>query len=198
MVGNTLRSMAMRRAMKRGQIAVALILVMIPLLGAIGLGSDLGLLYFHWGILQKAADAAVLAGAGYLPNHPSTAQTTATGYATKNGIRTTEITSNTVAADNMSITMTTSRTVHLFPATGRRHIGNCETDREGRDSARHGTVACLIPVAYHAQAPAAAIRRERFINWCKPALTALAEGAGASAQVIGDGSRSADRVPISF
>ncbi|MGZ3618874.1 MAG: pilus assembly protein TadG-related protein [Candidatus Binataceae bacterium] len=109
-VGNTLRSMAM----KRGQIAVALILVMIPLLGAIGLGSDLGLLYFHWGILQKAADAAVLAGAGYLPNHPSTAQTTATGYATKNGVRTTEITSNTVAADNMSITMTTSRTVPYY------------------------------------------------------------------------------------
>ena len=52
-------------------------MVMIPLLGLIGLGSDIGLLYFHWGILQKAADAAVLAGAGYLPNHPSTAQTTA-------------------------------------------------------------------------------------------------------------------------
>src|SRR5579864_4950692 len=101
-------------AMKRGQIAVALILVMIPLLGAICLGSDLGLLYFHWGILQKAADAAVLAGAGYLPNHTSTAQTTATTYATQNGLKNSEIVSNTVAPDDMSITMTTSRTVPYY------------------------------------------------------------------------------------
>jgi Flp pilus assembly protein TadG len=49
-----------------------MLLVMIPLLGVIGLATDLGLLFFHWGIVQKAADSAVLAGAGYLPNHPST------------------------------------------------------------------------------------------------------------------------------
>ena len=98
----------------RGQIAVALILAIFPLLGVIGLGSDIGLLYFHWGILQKAADSAVLAGAGYLPNHTSTATTTASGYATSNGMKTSEIVSNTVAADNMSITMTTSRTVPYY------------------------------------------------------------------------------------
>ena len=94
--------------------AVALILIMLPLLSLMGLGADIGLLYFHWGILQKAADAAVLAGAGYLPNHTSTAQTTASGYATTNGLRSGEIVSNTVAADNMSITMTTSRTVPYY------------------------------------------------------------------------------------
>ena len=105
MFGSALRL----RALKRGQIAVAMLLVMIPLLGVIGLATDLGLLYFHWGIVQKAADAAVLAGAFYLPNHPSTAQTTATTYATQNGLRTSEIVSNTVAPDNMSITMKTSR-----------------------------------------------------------------------------------------
>jgi hypothetical protein len=97
-----------------GQMAVVMMLVMIPLLGLIGLGSDIGLLYFHWGILQKAADAAVLAGAGYLPNHPSTAQTTASGYATQNGLRNSEIISNAVAPDDMSITMTTSRTVPYY------------------------------------------------------------------------------------
>jgi len=102
------------RASKRGQMAVAMLMVMIPLLSLIGLGTDLGLLFFHWGILQKGADAAVLAGAGYLPNHPSTAQTKATSYATQNGLKNSEIVSNTVAADNMSITMTTSRTVPYY------------------------------------------------------------------------------------
>src|SRR5260370_39185851 len=102
------------RPKARGQIAVVLILIMLPLLSLVGLGADIGLLYFHWGILQKAADAAVLAGAGYLPNHTSTAQTTASGYATTNGLKSGEIVSNTVAADNMSITMTTSRTVPYY------------------------------------------------------------------------------------
>jgi uncharacterized membrane protein len=102
------------KPLARGQTAVVMMMVMIPLLGLIGLGSDIGLLYFHWGILQKAADAAVLAGAFYLPNHTSTAQTTATTYATQNGLKTGEIVSNTVAPDNMSITMKTSRTVPYY------------------------------------------------------------------------------------
>jgi hypothetical protein len=109
-----LASILRPRILARGQIAVVLILVMLPLLGAIGLGSDMALLYLHWGIAQKAADSAVLAGAGYLPNHPSTAQTAATSYATKNGLKTGEIISNTVAVDNMSITMKTSRTVQYY------------------------------------------------------------------------------------
>jgi Putative Flp pilus-assembly TadE/G-like len=110
MFGTTIRP----KALKRGQMAVVLIFLMLPLLSLIGLGADIGLLYFHWGIVQKAADAAVLAGAGYLPNQTSTAQTTAKGYATTNGLRSGEIVSNTVAADNMSITMTTSRTVPYY------------------------------------------------------------------------------------
>ena len=99
---------------KHGQIAVVLTLILVPLISLIGLGADLGLLYFHWVILQKAADAAVLAGAGYLPSQPSTAQSTAATYATTNGMKSGEITSNTVANDDMSITMTTSRTVPYF------------------------------------------------------------------------------------
>jgi len=99
---------------KKGQMAVVMMMVMLPLLSLIGLGADIGLLFFQWGIAQKAADAAVLAGAGYLPNHTSTAKTTASTYATTNGLKTSEITSNTVAADNMSITMTTSRTVPYY------------------------------------------------------------------------------------
>ena len=110
MLNTTLRP----KPLARGQIAVVMMLVMIPLLGLIGLGSDIGLLYFHWGIVQKAADSAVLAGAGYLPNQLSTAQTKATSYATQNGLKNSEIISNTVAADHMSITMTTSRTVPYY------------------------------------------------------------------------------------
>jgi putative Flp pilus-assembly TadE/G-like protein len=110
MFGSALRL----RPLKRSQIAVAMLLVMIPLLGVIGLATDLGLLFFQWGIVQKAADSAVLAGAGYLPNHPSTAQTKATGYANQNGLKNSEIVSNSVAPDNMSITMTTSRTVPYY------------------------------------------------------------------------------------
>jgi Putative Flp pilus-assembly TadE/G-like len=99
---------------KRGQVAIILSLILVPLIALIGLGADLGLLYFHWVILQKAADAAVLAGAGYLPSQPSTAQSTASSYATANGMKGTEITSDTVAGDDMSITMTTSRTVPYY------------------------------------------------------------------------------------
>jgi Putative Flp pilus-assembly TadE/G-like len=110
MFGTTLRP----KALTRGQMAVVMLMVMFSLLGLIGLGADIGLLFFHWGIVQKAADSAVLAGAGYLPNHPGTAQTKATSYATQNGLKNSEIVSNTVAADNISITMTTSRTVAYY------------------------------------------------------------------------------------
>jgi hypothetical protein len=133
MFGINLRS----KAFRRGQIAVALILVMIPLLGMIGLGTDLGLLFFHWGIVQKAADSAVLAGAGYLPNRPSTAQTTATSYATRNGLKNSEIISNTVAADDMSTTMTTSRTVPYYFLQLVGLSSGTVKPMEGRDSAGH-------------------------------------------------------------
>ena len=65
----------------RGQISVALILVMTVILGAIGLGADMALLYFNWVILQKGVDAAALAGAGYLQSSDSSATTTAVNVA---------------------------------------------------------------------------------------------------------------------
>jgi hypothetical protein len=131
----------------RGQMAVVMMLLMLPLLNLIGLGSDIGLLYFNWGILQKAADAAVLAGAGYLPNHPSTATTTATGYATKNGLKNGEIISNTLTPDDMSITMTTSRTVpYYFLPADRRQFRNRETDCKGGIQQDTEGARGLIPV----------------------------------------------------
>jgi hypothetical protein len=81
------------------------------LIAAVGLGADMAVLYLNWVRLQGAADAAVLAGASYLPGNPSQATTTAKTYATKNGIQTAEITSTSTAPDSMSISMSLSRTV---------------------------------------------------------------------------------------
>jgi Flp pilus assembly protein TadG len=46
--------------------AMLMTLVMATLLGAVALGTDVAVLYFNWMQLQKAADAAALAGAGEL------------------------------------------------------------------------------------------------------------------------------------
>src|ERR1700675_301163 len=81
----------------RGQISVALILVMTVILGAIGLGADMALLYFNWVILQKGVDAAALAGAGYLEGDSQAvdqAVAAAKTYAEKNGIRDAELTTD--------------------------------------------------------------------------------------------------------
>jgi Putative Flp pilus-assembly TadE/G-like len=99
---------------KKGQMAAVMTVALVPLLAGLGLGADLALLYFNWVKLQKGADAAVLAGAGYLPNHTSQAQTTAQTYANQNGVKSAEITSTTVAPDNMSISMSTSRSVSYY------------------------------------------------------------------------------------
>jgi uncharacterized membrane protein len=62
------------------------------LLGAMALSTDVGLLYFNWMQLQKAADAAALAGAEQLTAVPDpsgtvaqNAEATAKGYACIHG-----------------------------------------------------------------------------------------------------------------
>jgi hypothetical protein len=54
----------------KGQFLVIFTLALPALLASIGLASDLGILYFNWSVLQKAADAAALAGATYLTPSP--------------------------------------------------------------------------------------------------------------------------------
>jgi hypothetical protein len=63
------------------------------LLGAMALATDVGLFYYNWMLLQKAADSAALAGASSLTAIPdpsgtvaSSAVSTAKGYACLNGI----------------------------------------------------------------------------------------------------------------
>jgi len=56
----------------RGQMAVIMTFAMATLLGAMALGIDVAVMYFNWVQLQKAADAAALAGAFYLSPANST------------------------------------------------------------------------------------------------------------------------------
>jgi uncharacterized membrane protein len=101
------------RAIQRrstGQTFVIVTLASIALLGAASLGTDIAILYYNWAQLQKAADAAVLAGANYLPDQQDKARSTAIAYATSNGVKVTEIVSTTFP-DSNSIMMQLRRTV---------------------------------------------------------------------------------------
>jgi Flp pilus assembly protein TadG len=105
----------------KGQISVALILVITVLLGAMGLGADTALLYFNWVLLQKGVDAAALAGAGYLQSDAQAAPqaiSVAVTYAQNNGIKNSELQKDGdgngayVPGPNYStITVTAKRTV---------------------------------------------------------------------------------------
>ena len=55
-----------RSGYMRGQMAVVMTFAIATLLGAMALGTDVAVMYFNWVQLQKAADAAALAGAFYL------------------------------------------------------------------------------------------------------------------------------------
>jgi hypothetical protein len=98
----------------KGQIGVLLTLVIATLLGAFALGADVAVFYFNWLQLQKAADAAVIAGANFLPSNPDLAKNTALQFASFNGIQQNEILSTQVAVDNMSIGMKVARTVPYY------------------------------------------------------------------------------------
>jgi hypothetical protein len=90
---------------------VILALLLPVLIGSMALGIDVAMLYFNWTSIQVAGDASALAGASYLPAFPTVAQTTATSYGLLNGVKVGEISSVTVAPDNMSLTVQISRNV---------------------------------------------------------------------------------------
>jgi len=80
----------------KGQMLVLFTLILPALLGVMALGADFSIIYFNWAMVQKAADAAALAGASQLTGVPGSAsagsavQTAAVnyvnGYACLNGI----------------------------------------------------------------------------------------------------------------
>lgn len=95
-----------------GQVMVLYAGVIAVLLGAVGLCTDVGLMYFNWQQLQKAADAAALAGANYLPKDPSTAVSTAQAWPANNSALTSEIVGTpSVNAGDTQISITLKRTV---------------------------------------------------------------------------------------
>ena len=98
----------------KGQMLVIMALVMVGLLAVVALSADAGWIYFEWQFLQRADDAAVAAGANYLPDNSSLATSTASTYAQKNGILAGEIVSDSVAPGNQSISMQITRKVPLF------------------------------------------------------------------------------------
>jgi Flp pilus assembly protein TadG len=78
---------------RKGQMAIVMTLAMATLVGVMALGADVGVMYYNWGQLQKAADAAAVAGANKLTGRPDTTGTVApaaisyaNGYACLNGI----------------------------------------------------------------------------------------------------------------
>jgi Flp pilus assembly protein TadG len=105
------------RRKSSGQILVIVALMLPALLGAVALGTDVAVFYFNWAQLQKAADSAALAGANYLPDNPTQATTTANQFAQGNGVAANEIVSTSVAADNLSISISLQRTVPYYLAT---------------------------------------------------------------------------------
>jgi hypothetical protein len=77
----------------RGQMLVLLALILPVLLGGLALGADFSIIYFSWAMVQKAADAAALAGASQLTGQAGSASTVrpkavnyVNGYACLNGV----------------------------------------------------------------------------------------------------------------
>ena len=97
----------------RGQIIPLFSIGCVALLGAIALGVDVAVMYFNWEGMQKAVDAAALAGANLLPEQPNAAQATATTIALSNGLLATEVNA-VVSADDETITVSASRNVPYF------------------------------------------------------------------------------------
>ncbi len=82
-----------RSLFSKGQIMALFAIVLPVLLGVMALGADFAIIYLNWSMVQKAADAAALAGASQLTAVPGSASSVtpaatnyAYGYACLNGI----------------------------------------------------------------------------------------------------------------
>ena len=93
---------------------VVIAITLTALVGALSLGADVGVFYFNWMQLQKAADAAVLAGASYLPSDPAAAIVADDSYAEQNGVAVGEIQSASVGGNGSSITISVRRSVPTY------------------------------------------------------------------------------------
>ncbi len=97
-----------------GQILPIFSLGMVVFLAMIAMGTDVSVMYANWARMQKAVDAAALAGANYLPYDPATAKATAVVYAQSNGLTAGEIATPTLSPDDLEITIGATRSVPYF------------------------------------------------------------------------------------
>ncbi len=99
---------------QRGQVLVMLSVLIPVVLGVVAMGVDISTFDWNWARMQSAADAAVLAGASNLPTSPSRAIATATAYALTDGMLASEVATPTVAPNNLSISITLTRSVPYY------------------------------------------------------------------------------------
>ena len=122
---------------ERGQALVLFAAGLAAFLAMVGLSVDVGLLVYTRTDLQKAADAAALAGSQDLPN-TTLAKNNAKDYVAKNASDSAlaEVTFSKTYADNDTITVKTNRHVNY---TFLRAIGLSGTDVSARATVRKNT-----------------------------------------------------------
>jgi len=99
----------------RGQIMIVYAAAIATLTGVLALCTDVAVFYVNWEQLQKAADAAVLAGGAGLPANVPGAKAAVNWYLGKNGVASPDvITAPTVSPDNTRISVTVKRTVPYY------------------------------------------------------------------------------------
>jgi hypothetical protein len=98
-----------------GQIAIMYAGIVAALLAAVGLGTDVTLMYVNWQALQKAADAAVLAGGGGLPDNIPGATAALNTYLANNGVAAPDVITGPIFSNgNTQISVTVKRTVPYY------------------------------------------------------------------------------------
>lgn len=98
---------------QKGAVTVLMALAIVAICGMATMVVDVGILYLNKVQVEKAADAAALAGAQELPGRPSDALLNANAYATMNG-KTGDVIQPILANNNTSLTVGIERNVQLF------------------------------------------------------------------------------------
>jgi hypothetical protein len=146
----------------KGQIIVMYAGILAALLGAVAMGTDVAVMYVNWARMQKAADIAVLSGAGNLKQGTSSATSTCTSYLTSNGIDTsTEILSAcavaTTTQPNDTVKVSLTRTVpHIFGRAVDVYSGVIQVSAAAQiqpPGGAGGPAGHLIPLGYACAAP---------------------------------------------
>ncbi len=146
----------------KGQVIVMFAGVVATLLAAVALGTDVAVMYLNWARMQKAADIAVLSGAGNLKQGNSSATNTCTSYLTSNGINTsTEILSacavSTTTQPNDTVKVSLTRTVPtIFGRVVDVYSGVIKVSAAAQiqpPGGAGGPAGHLIPLGYACAAP---------------------------------------------